>query len=646
MRNSFEPIWKTINVLIVLAVSLFIFSVHIEAARPLLKEEGRVILIVIDKVGLEELLELEVSFLTRLIEKSTLGLVANRYAKDDRDRGAYVFLTAGVRPTKQTGPDNPLAEILAKAGRRAFFYQEEEIFEGLRWTPFSSVCAKELITKDTGPFDFFMIELSGGARMEEYRGIVAEEQYNAFREEALYQIDSAVAALHRNLNLTPDDLFIVLAPSANRGSKQSSDKPGWLIISRGETGGQVYSHSTKQWGLVSLADIMPTVLNFFNISMPAGLEGRPLAFGDLPVDPQDIIAALHVHSSQYQHRIPYIQGFVGIQVIVIFLTILGLTGRIEPQFLTPLIYSHGLLMLFPLVGLFLSPTLSPGLVLFLTIVLAALAQLLLYLLAKKTTQLLNLILLAVHLGLWLALILRPAYFGRSLLSYSAVIGARFYGLGNEYMGFFIGSGILLLMSIYEKVKKEFIMGPSLALISAGVGWPALGANFGGLLTMLGVSMFLQGKKNLLKKMVLPALLVIILLFLELGSQRTHIGQALANVVQKDGLTTVGQIIKSKIQINKSLWAWTPWTRIFVLFLLGIIMVFCHPDGAGKRLAREMPALWRGIWALSLGSILALFFNDSGVVAGATTLYYPAHAAFFLFLTLKRKEARGLLQADP
>ncbi|MCK9927166.1 hypothetical protein MXD62_08295, partial [Frankia sp. Mgl5] len=41
---------------------------------------------------------------------------------------------------------------------------------------------------------------------------------------------------------------------------------------------------------------------------------------------------------------------------------------------------------------------------------------------------------------------------RSYLGYDPVIGARFYGLGNEYEGILIGSAILFAASFYEWAK--------------------------------------------------------------------------------------------------------------------------------------------------------------------------------------------------
>src|SRR5262249_45109782 len=79
----------------------------------------------------------------------------------------------------------------------------------------------------------------------------------------------------------------------------------------------------------------------------------------------------------------------------------------------------------------------------------------------------------------------------ALLSDFPVTGIRFYGIGAEYMGVLLGMGLMLVPWAAALRGRERLEGPGWALawvvwlaIIFLLGWPGLGAKFGGALTAL------------------------------------------------------------------------------------------------------------------------------------------------------------------
>jgi hypothetical protein len=58
--------------------------------------------------------------------------------------------------------------------------------------------------------------------------------------------------------------------------------------------------------------------------------------------------------------------------------------------------------------------------------------------------------------------------------------------------------------------------------------------------------------------------------------------------------------------------------------------------------RERPYLFKGLVGLVTGSIVALIFNDSGVVAAATTMIFGIPLLIYLVLDQLEGKSQGLV----
>ncbi|WP_156972202.1 hypothetical protein [Syntrophaceticus schinkii] len=112
--------------------------------------------------------------------------------------------------------------------------------------------------------------------------------------------------------------------------------------------------------------------------------------------------------------------------------------------------------------------------------------------------------------------------------------------------------------------------------------------------------------------------------------RSHFGQ-FAFAVQTSGLTAVKEVVVRKLAMNYKLIRYTIWTRVLLCSLLALGILFYRPVGIFRRLLTKNPAIAAGLAGGVLGAFTALIFNDSGIVAAATAIIFPAATLFYLVL---------------
>ncbi len=131
---------------------------------------------------------------------------------------------------------------------------------------------------------------------------------------------------------------------------------------------------------------------------------------------------------------------------------------------------------------------------------------------------------------------------QSVLGYRALGGARFYGLGNEYMGVLVGAAILgcgILLSLARRQPAArwilLVTGPIFALSLYSIAAPGVGANMGGAITAsLAFLVSLLGFvgvrfRSLTLVAVVTSIPVIIGMVAAIdslgGAQQSHVGRA-------------------------------------------------------------------------------------------------------------------------
>ncbi len=218
----------------------------------------------------------------------------------------------------------------------------------------------------------------------------------------------------------------------------------------------------------------------------------------------------------------------------------------------------------------------------------------------------------------------------SILGYDPMAGARYYGIGNEYMGILIGSSIAVAAALYERYRKQWVLllvAMVFLLECYLIAGPSLGANSDGMLTapaaFLLTLLLLKGIKIRPKVIVgvlgIIAIMVAGITYYDMSRPlelQTHIGRA-ANQIAAGGWQEMFLIISRKIGMNLKLIRYTIWSYVFIVILLVISLLVYRPVGAMRQLRQQHPDMIKGFAGIITGAIVGLLINDSGIVAAST-----------------------------
>ncbi|MEK8131100.1 hypothetical protein WMW72_24660 [Paenibacillus filicis] len=302
------------------------------------------------------------------------------------------------------------------------------------------------------------------------------------------------------------------------------------------------------------------------------------------------------------------------------------------------------------------------------------------------------------------LILADAMWGaplmkHSVLGYDAMIGARYYGIGNECMGVLLGSSLLAVSMLLElrrrhpaqqqerpaqRGKAYLAAWPAVVagLLTTGtLAAPGIGANAGGALAAAagfgvlaarlaaggplrwrGLSLALAGPLAaalfglwLLNAAAPPApaggsgsaAAAMATVAAEQGDGRagadaghgSHIGRAFTVLLQ-GRWDDIGAIIERKLAMNLHLLRVSAWSKVLLTGLAVMAALLLRPKGRLRAWERSYPFLMHGCYANVLGSFAALALNDSGIVAAAAMIVYGCVPLLLLRLRERAAEAEA------
>jgi len=218
----------------------------------------------------------------------------------------------------------------------------------------------------------------------------------------------------------------------------------------------------------------------------------------------------------------------------------------------------------------------------------------------------------------------------NIMSYDAIVGARYYGIGNEYGGVIIGSSIFaisVLMNYKEIPKWTVILASLVILITCA--YPSMGASVGGAISecvayLLFIFLIFNIKIDLKRILILgfsAVVVVAVFAYLDIVSgAESH----LSGFVQQIMLKGPGQIIQTftrKIEMNIKIAQTSVWVNILLAGIGIMAVLIFKPSKHFKRVMIEYPIIFKGLVSSVVGCIVALLVNDSGIVAAATASIY-------------------------
>lgn len=518
--------------------------------------------------------------------------------------------------------------------------------------------------------DLHVVEFGDSSRLDEYWPCLAPERGAELFRAAMENLDALLGGL-QPLFRGESCALLLVSPSLplNRPAGGEQFTPLLLAAAGGSNPGLLASAATRRPGLVQNSDLPALILHLL-----AGAEkGAPLrqtAPFDLVPD-RDPPAFLERFGSRtalvYSQRSPLLKGYVALLVAALLAGLASLLLKLRPL-LGPLSGLLRFLLLIPPAFLLL-----PGLIEFprpllwqsgLVLLGAALLPfLLLHPLLKRSRRLYwSLLGWGTALALMADTLLGAPLQQLSMLSYDPAGGARYYGVGNEYMGVLIGAALLGTISLTACMvragagaarlrKNAFFLPAAVTALFYGIiifilAAPNLGANLGGTLTAAvafgaalaelggaGAGAEVGKRRTALSVAAFLALAVLLLWILNgplLQLQPSHVG-LFGEMVRTRGPAGFWETVLRKLSLNAKLVRYSIWGRALVT-LVGLCAVLSlYPGGFRQRLRRERPYLVAGVTAALAGAAAALLTNDSGVVAAATLLLYAVPPALVMLM---------------
>lgn len=496
---------------------------------------------------------------------------------------------------------------------------------------------------------FIVIDFGDTFRADSYAESCTDKLAAEHKKIADARLSSFVGEIAGRLNHSRD-LLIVLSPNARAFTEIAGERMGAILISGPRfREGKLTSASTRRPGVVTLADVAPTILAFFGIKPTADMVGRPMGSISGPNAAEALVAMNAEASAQAERQVIMRGGSVAQSVIVvlvlaaILLTVSPLAKR-AAAWLVPCFAALPLAML-------LMPLLYLGGLIGSTVALVVLTAAILGLcaLTLRTPSRAFVWLCAIDVAVMMVDLLRGApLMVASMASYNIVEGARYYGIGNELMGTMLGATVVGMGMALASGRIGSRVASLLAVLVFGVvlvfvAAPALGAKVGGALAMTpAMATALLARRGWRPSVRGVALVVLITILavggvfavdaLRAGSAQSHAGRT-ATMLTGGNVAGILDIFQRKLALNFMLVTGSLWSRLLGLCLVGsaILLWWGKRERGAEFLSREESAAALGC---CVGAVAAFIFNDSGVVASATCSVF-----LFALLALKLLERR-------
>ena len=394
--------------------------------------------------------------------------------------------------------------------------------------------------------DALFIELGDTYRLDEYKSNLNENTYNKTKKQIYSHINTYLKEVFNMVN--ENDVIYIVSEFPSTLDYNNKRRLAPVIKFSDNKKGLLESATTRRGGIIANLDLGVDILNEFGLKNEA-MIGRALS----SIEKDDNIDFL---SGEYKKivsinniRSTVVNTFVGIvstSWVIAMLALLfkdKLPNKEKVFIVLKELIKLGLIM--PLT-LLLSPIFNfksqLGLVSGVVIM-----TIILYLSGRILFKNNDIKQMGYYALLTILLIVIDSVIGtyfmkNCIMSYDAIVGARYYGIGNEYEGVTIASAVFALSVLlnYKKMPKWLTIVLSVIILITSA-FPSMGANVGGAISecvayLLFIMLIFDVKLDLKKIMILGlAAVVLVLVFagldLVLGME-SHLGVFTQQIIQE------------------------------------------------------------------------------------------------------------------
>ena len=504
--------------------------------------------------------------------------------------------------------------------------------------PFGIQTDYQKLTSDTKKYyessNALFIELGDTYRLDLYKSYLNQDTYNKMQLDIYKNIDKYLNEIFKMVGEN-DTVYIVSGFPSNLDYKNKK-RLSPIIKFKGDKKGILASATTRRDGIVANLDVGVDILNEFGLDYK-NMVGKSYNL----VDKNDNIEYL---SGEYEKivsisdiRSSIISGFVGVvsaSWIIAMVLLVFLKDKIPYKYKIFNFLKEFIKLGFILpISFLIAPAfnfksefgISMGIIL---------TTLVLYLIGKtafkddiKHMLFFSLLTIAV---ISIDSVIGTPLMKNSIMSYDAIIGARYYGMGNEYQGIAIGSAIfgLAVLLDYKKISK-WIVAILCLIILITTASPTMGANVGAAISesiaYLVLVLLIFDVKFDYKKVILLGVFAVgvVLTFAAIdiiSGSESHLSGFIKQIIS-NGPSEIIQTFSRKIQMNLKLAKTSVWVNILLAGVAIVGVLIFKPSRHFKKVAKKYPFVFKGFIATFVGCGVTLLVNDSGIVAAATASIY-------------------------
>ena len=451
-------------------------------------------------------------------------------------------------------------------------------------------------------------------------------------KESIMDCDKLIGKITEKIDLNKDRIFIV-SPASPRTKEQLTV---FISAGKGISPGYAISGITRRKGIVSLADIAPTILDFYNIETPNTMEATLLDWvksSETVTQKKESFIDVNKKSTLRDSAFVKVAATF---ILVIFLSVI-LSLSAYKKFKKLKIYAvflSWMSLVMPTIAFLMAPfmlALSKPIIVYLFFVSSSiLVSVGCYFAMKKYgTSMVVLWICATTLTVQIVDIIFSGNLQlNSLFGYSAIIAGRFAGFGNLAFSIVAISSVVLVAMIKQLsrtrpyLNKKWVNIAILAMLIFVLimdGLPYFGSDVGGVLSLtpmvfiVGLMMY---EKRLSIKTIIYALLITLATLTAFSlfdlsrplSERTHLGRFVKVVLNGEGRTIIERKILSNLHIlTNSLTA-----TVVIIATIFLIFLFLKPEKFVKEMSLLNPGFRYIVYPGLVVGLLGMLLNDSGV----------------------------------
>ncbi|GAE37266.1 hypothetical protein [Halalkalibacter akibai] len=486
---------------------------------------------------------------------------------------------------------------------------------------------------------FIVIEWGDLHRLYDQQPYMETTHFNNELKKQLLRINSFIEQARNEVDQT-----WVIAPMMNKSAYDEKKQLAPLLYWGDHQGGFLTSNTTKQDYLVTSLDFNPTMLAAFEIESNHFSGNVIQHYQNEITDKTPVLKRFEEIVLIYKSRASVLSTYITCLVLALIGAALygffGMKKRNTWRYVTRVILLSALWSPFWFLALagFVDKLGVTGFVL--TLIGSSFSSG--YVIEKFTSFPIFWIGAFTFTLITVDILLGTPFMQRSYLGYDPIIGARYYGIGNEFAGVYIISAFMILSPILNQAKKKWTIASTIMMLLFMIvllGKSTLGTNAGATLSA-GLAFAFLLYRLIVRKSSIRLLAVLfvgtvgtlflLLYVLQLTGEQTHIGLAFERLLSGDILYIL-DTIQRKLQMNLKIFRHSNWTQLFITsYLLGAVILWRKR----LQLGDQEKQLFLQVGVVSSFALLVL--NDSGVVAAATSMFCVVSAHYY-WLSANKEE---------